>query len=235
VTSIDVSALAQPLDFAALLHPQAQPAATSGAPPPTGKATSQGAGHAGRAIVTRADKRRTAGLRKAAGILDCLPAVNEVLWGVLYGYFDLCHLLLALLHRIPGTCLHLRCATLSLSLRNAHELGALLDIGAVRRLDCLCSDFMAKQDKEIFTALLDTMHQRGQRVAAARSHCKLLLLEMDDGARWTLSGSANLRTSRNAEAFTLCHEAAPAAPVHDFYAQWFDEVSAAHAIAQAQP
>jgi hypothetical protein len=61
-----------------------------------------------------------------------------------------------------------------------------------------------------------------------------LLLEMDDGARWTLSGSANLRTSRNAEAFTLCHEAAPDAPVHDFYAKWHDEVSAAHQVFKGQ-
>ena len=136
-------------------------------------------------------------------MLAVLPEQGESLHGILYGYFDLCHLLVALLARLGTPRLHLRVATLSMSLRNAHELAALIDCGAVQRLDVLTSDFMAKYDKAIMGGLLEAMHERGQRVAAARSHCKLLLLDMQDGRRFTWEGSANLRTSRNAENFCL--------------------------------
>src|SRR5262249_5469072 len=117
----------------------------------------------------------------------------------------------------------------SLSLRNVHELAALLDCGAVKRLSVATSDFQRKHDPAIFAALLGALHQRGQRVAAARSHCKLLLLDMEDGRKHTLEGSANLRTSRNAEQFSLCQDAA----AHDFYAAWFDGVVTAHEVHQS--
>ena len=227
----DLFATIQPVDFAALLRPQPVPAreaATSA--PPAALALPQADTKAGRTIIARISKRRVAGLKKAADVLAVLPEVGEVLWGVLYGYFDLCHLLIALLSKLAAPCRHLRTATLSLSLRNVHELAALLDCGAVKRLDVLTSDFQRKHDTAIFAALLAALHQRGQRVAAARSHCKLLLLDMEDGQKWTLSGSPNLRTSRNAECFALCREAAKDAPVHDFHAAWFDEVVVAHEV-----
>jgi hypothetical protein len=226
----DLFASIAPVDFAALLRPQAVPAREAATPAPAGGARHQDDGRAGRTIVSRAGKRRLAGLRKAADVLAALPERGEVLWGILYGYFDLCHLLIALLDRLAVPCLHLRVATLSLSLRNVHELAALLDCGAVRRLSVVTSDFQRKHDTAIFAALLGALRQRGQRVAAARSHCKLLLLDMGDGQRWTLSGSPNLRTSRNAECFALCREGATDAPVHDFHAAWIDEVMVAHEV-----
>jgi len=220
----------QPIDFAALLRPPAQQAGTAGPP----AAAKPQVGMAGRTTLSRTSKRRLAGLKKAADLLAVLPGPEESLHAIRFGFFDLAHLLVALLAKLAVPCLHLRVATLSLSLRNVHELAALVDCGAVQRLSVLTSDFQRKHDKLIFAALLEAMHQRGQTVAAARSHCKLLLLDMADGRRWTLSGSANLRTSRNAEQFTLCQEAAPDAPAHDFFALWFDEVAHAHAIPQAQ-
>ena len=213
------------VDFAALLRPQtaeAQQAATS-TPPAEAKPQT---GNAGRTLIARTGKRRLAGLKKAADVLQVLPDKGEGLHGILFGFFDLAHLLVALLAKLAVPCRHLRVATLSLSLRNVHELAALIDCGAVKRLDVLTSDFQRKHDKAIFGALLEAMHKRGQRVAAARSHCKLLLLDMEDGRRFTWEGSANLRTSRNAENFCLSQDAA----VHDFYAAWFDEVAVAHEV-----
>src|SRR5262249_14204436 len=124
-----------PVDFAALLRPQTAPAqqAATSAPPAGGFAPADR--KAGRTVLRGARKRRLVGLKKAADVLDRLPAPGEVLWGILYGYFDLCHLLIALLARLGTPCLHLRVATLSLSLRNVHELAALLDCAAVKRLD----------------------------------------------------------------------------------------------------
>jgi hypothetical protein len=69
---------------------------------------------------------------------------------------------------------------------------------------------------------------RRQRVAAARSHCKLILCDMG-AAKWALRGSGNLRTSRNIEQFTLCQDSA-VTTVHDFYASKFDEVMSKHLV-----
>ena len=217
------------MDFATLLRPETAPAQQAGTSAASGGAKRPADPKAGRTVLSRAGKRRLVGLKKAADVLDRLPAPGEVLWGILYGYFDLCHLLIALLARLGTPCLHLRVATLSLSLRNVHELAALIDCAAVKRLDVLTSDFQRKHDTAIFAALLQALHQRGQRVAAARSHCKLPL-DMEDGQRWTLSGSPNLRTSRNAECFALCREAAGDAPVHDFHAAWLDETVTTHEV-----
>jgi hypothetical protein len=97
----------------------------------------------------------------------------------------------------------MRVGTLSLSSRNVAEMAALLDAGKVRRLDLLCSDFFRKHDKDIFAGLLNEFRARGQRVASARSHCKVVTLALEDGRRYALEGSANLRTNHNVEQFAL--------------------------------
>jgi hypothetical protein len=223
--AIDFAAI-KPVDFAVLIHPPAQEAATPTTPAEAPEPKPPADAKAGRTILTHTSVRRLVGLRKAADVLDSLPGPGESLHGVLYGFFNLCHLLIVLLDRLSVPCLHLRVATLSMCSRNVAELAALIDCGAVKRLDVLTSDFQRKHDKAIFAELLEAMHQRGQRVAAARSHCKLLLLDMEDGRKYALEGSPNLRTSRNAEQFCLTQDAL----VHDHYAVWFDEVVTAHEV-----
>jgi hypothetical protein len=190
------------------------------------EATATAPGRAGRTFLTRTQKRRMTNLRRAAEVIDHLPGPGESLHGVLKGFFDLMHLLIALLDKLAVPCEQLRIATLSVSPRNVSELAALLDTGKVKRIDVLTSDFQAKHDPEIMGELLAELGKRGQRVAAARSHCKIVLLALADGRRYVLEGSANLRTSRNQEQFALCQDGA----LHDFYAAWFDEMVTKHAL-----
>ena len=165
-------------------------------------------------------------LREAADALGHLPAEGETLHGLMTGTYDLMHLLVVLLGALGSPCLVMRVATLSLSARNVAEMAALLDAGAVRRLDLLVSDFARKHDKEIFASLLAEFSSRGQRVASARSHCKVVTLALEDGRRYALEGSANLRTNHNVEQFALSRGPQP----HGWYDAWLGAMVSKHEV-----
>jgi hypothetical protein len=162
-----------------------------------------------------------AGIKRAAEVLYQLPGPGESLHAILFGFFDLMNVVLAFLDRIGSVCTALRIATLSLSKRNATELAALLDAKAVLRLDVLTSDFQRKHDPEILAEVLDLLVvKRTARVAAARSHAKVITLALADGRRFVLEGSANLRTSRNQEQFCLSQDA----DLYAFFDSWLSEM-----------
>jgi hypothetical protein len=181
-----------------------------------------------RAFLARIHKRRFASLKAAADAVDVLPGEGESLHAVMTGLYDLMHLLIVLLQRFGAHCSTLRIATLSLSRRNVQEMTALLDSGNVGTLDLLASDFFRKHDDDIFAELCQEFHQRGQRVAAARSHCKVVTLALDDGRRYVLEGSANLRTNRNAEQFALARDPG----LHAFYDGWLDSMVTENEVRQ---
>ena len=177
-------------------------------------------------VRTRPGRRRMACLREAADALADLPAEGETLHGLMTGTYDLMHLLVVLLGALGSPCLLMRVATLSLSARNVAEMAALLDAGTVKRLDLLVSDFARKHDKEIFAGLLAEFSSRGQRVAAARSHCKVVTLALADGRRYALEGSANLRTNHNVEQFALTRGPQP----HAWYDAWLGAMVTKHEV-----
>jgi hypothetical protein len=213
------------IDFKAIDRPRFEVGATV-KPPQTDDGKGDHAQHkAGRSFLAATQRRRMAGIKRAAELLEHLPGDGETLHCVLLGYFDLASMLLAFLDRIGTTCDVLRIATLSASKRNVAELAALIDAGAVRRVDLLTSEFQRKYDPDIFEeAIAELAVKRGQRVAAARTHAKLITLAMADGRRYVFEGSANLRTSRNAEQVAL----SCGADLHRFYDAWIDEVMTAH-------
>jgi hypothetical protein len=165
-------------------------------------------------------------LREARDALPLIPAEGETLHGLMTGSYDLMHLLIVLLDKLGSRCNHMRIATLSLSSRNVTEMAALLDARKIGRLDILVSDFFRRHDKVIFTELLTEFAKRGQRVASARSHCKIVTLALKDGRRFTLEGSANLRTNSNIEQFCLTQSV----ELHDWYAVWLSEMVTANEV-----
>jgi hypothetical protein len=173
-----------------------------------------------RAFLARAHRRRFACLQAAAEALDVLPGEGESLHAVMSGYYDLMHLLIVLLGRFASPCVTMRIATLSLSARNVQEMVALFDMGKVKQLDVLTSDFFRRHDDDIFAELCQEFQARGQRVAAARSHCKVVTMLLEDGRGYALEGSANLRTNRNQEQFCLSRDP-------ELHA-WYDTMAGRH-------
>ena len=178
-------------------------------------------------FTTRTALRRKARLKEAKDALPLIPAEGETLHGLMTGTYDLMHLLIVLLDQL-GQTKRMQIATLSLSARNVTEMVALLDAGTVKAIDILVSDFFRRHDKQIFGELIAQFTERGQRVAAARTHCKIVTLEMVDGRKFVLEGSANLRTNSNIEQFALTNDA----ELHEWYATWIEEMVKKYEIGQ---
>ena len=178
-------------------------------------------------FVTRTALRRMARLKEAKDALPLIPAEGETLHGLMTGSYDLMHLLIVLLDKL-GPCQEMQIATLSLSARNVTEMSALLDSGKVRQLSILVSDFFRRHDKVIFIELVTAFSKRNQRVAAARSHCKIVTLALEDGRRFTLEGSANLRTNSNIEQFCLTQ----GVELYEWYSDWISEMVAQYEVQQ---
>lgn len=72
----------------------------------------------------------------------------------------------------------------------------------------------------------DQLHQqltaRKQPVVAVRSHAKVLLFAMSDGAHYVIESSANLRSCRNVEQFALTRDAG----LLQFHRAWMRELIA---------
>ena len=174
-------------------------------------------------IIGEATERRTAQLAEAAEILDVLPDEGETLHALMTGRYDLMHTVVALIGK-SGVCPEVRIATLSNNAKNLAERGALLDAGTVGRMTLLCSSFYRDHNKQLWRETLEQFRARGQRAAAARSHCKVVTLACTDGRRFSLEGSANLRTNSNREQFALTQDAT----IHDWHAAWIDELVSRH-------
>jgi hypothetical protein len=172
-----------------------------------------------RARAFKASLRRKAQLKRAAEVVPHLPGPGESLHTLLTGFFDFALVLTCVLRSRPVPCEHCRVATLSFGGRNVQEMAGWLDGGTVRRLTLLCSDFMEKASpKEYRGAVRELAEQRGQVVASARTHAKVVTLAFADGLRLVFEGSANLRTNHNVENLAVVNDPG----LHDWHAQWID-------------
>src|SRR5262249_4635712 len=105
--------------------------------------------------------------------------------------------------------------------RNAAELLGLLDARPALELTLLVSAFFRDHNKQLHEWFAGELgaHPRA-RIAAARSHCKVVCFDLgaDDGLEF--EGSANLRTNRNREQLTAIRDR----QLHDWHATWIDNL-----------
>jgi hypothetical protein len=173
--------------------------------------------------VARGLAHRAAMLHEARAVLTVLPAPGEALHALITGRYDLMHLLVCLLDRL-GLARGVRIATLSYNGRNLQEMLGILDAPDPPRLTLLCSAFFRDHNKELWEETLEAFRGRGQRCAAARTHAKVITLDLAAGIKLSLEGSANLRSNGNREQFVLVNDAG----LHDWHAAWIDDLVAQH-------
>lgn len=135
--------------------------------------------------------------------LDPLPALGESLHGVISGKYALFELIAALIEKTGQSIEDLTIATLSFSKANAGDLLGMLDAGQVKRVSMLISYYFKSTSRPIYDALIPQLRERGMKVLAMRTHCKILLMKMEGGACYVAESSANLRSSVNVEQFVL--------------------------------
>lgn len=176
-------------------------------------------------ISRRVTARRFATLQQhnaAVEQLAPLPGPGESLHGVISGSYSGWSLATACIELLrPATVDQMVVATLGFNRANCDSLLQLVDAGAVRSVLLLVSDYFRSSDRTIFADIRRDLEARGQRVAIARSHAKLILLATTDGRHITIETSANLRSSQNWEQFVINDDAELLA----FHRGWIELIS----------
>lgn len=172
----------------------------------------------GRRTETKQTKRAFAELNRrnrAAEQLQKLPGAQDAIHCILKGDFALWDFVPATLALIRRPIDFLTIVTLGFSKNNVDALGQLVDSRQVKRVEILCSHYFSAADSEIYQHMVALCAKHKFRIAAMRTHAKLLLLAIG-GQRITIESSANLRSCHNCEQATLF--GAPA--LYDFHREW---------------
>lgn len=160
----------------------------------------------------------------ASATLTRLPRDGESMHIVsrgLWPAFDLIPVAMRL--AAPATIDSLHIATLSLSRENVDQMLFLMDAGAIRFVCMIVSCYFRSTEQGIVDRIAREFEARKQRFAVRRCHAKIIGMEFTDGCCITSESSANLRSSRNIEQFTVTHSR----PLLEFHRGWMNEVAAA--------
>ncbi len=175
-----------------------------------------------RRMLRRQRQRSTRVLNKhraAVQTIEKLPAPDESLHCVLNGSFALADFIGAVLELSGRPLDHLAIVTLGFSKANVESLDQLITASQVKRLDILCSHYFAAADAQIFAQAAALCSKHGFRIAAMRTHAKILLLKT--GAHSiVVESSASLRSCHNVETATMFNDAG----LFDFHRAWIDEL-----------
>jgi hypothetical protein len=190
---------------------------------PSARAKSQSALLASdRRHVRRVERRRYVRMQqqgRAVEHIGALPCPGESIHGVMSGRYDLWQLVSALIE-LGGPINRLTVSTLGFSRRHSDELFAMLDAGTIAKVLFVVSHYFRSSDVGVFEHLHSGLTCRGQRVAVLRCHAKLLLAETAEGRNLVIETSGNMRSSQNAEQWTLCDDPELLA----FHQQWLTEL-----------
>ena len=174
---------------------------------------------------TRATARRMRQARLAAELLPGLPESGESIHAIMGGNYDLAQVIVATVKKHP--VVSLRVATLCVNRRTMAETIEQLTAGNIGTLTVLVSGFYERHNREEFDAIRDELlnDHPGSRIAAARSHCKVVCFEFrDQTTPLVFEGSANLRKNGDREQLTAIRSR----ELHDWHAAWIDELVSAH-------
>jgi hypothetical protein len=170
--------------------------------------------------TTKADHRYQRAARTAAELLPDLPEPGETIHTLMLGTFDLCQVITAVAARHPQLRA-LRIATLCYSKRNVAELCSLLECRPGLAFILLVSVFHREHNKALHEyAVGELTEYPNVKVAAARSHCKVVCFDLGPGDALVFEGSANLRTNKNREQLTVFRDF----ELHLWHAAWIDEL-----------
>lgn len=99
-------------------------------------------------------------------------------------------------------------STLSLSQENIDSLRTIMDLGFALELSLIVSHYFYSHERHGLVPYLYEELDRGNRFqfAVAGSHCKVICFETFDGLKFTVHGSANLRSSQNLEQLMITQD-----------------------------
>ena len=170
----------------------------------------------------REDARRAVEIAEARLIVQHLPAPGEAVHALMSGRFDLALVLAAVLEQEgPASA---RIATLSYNARSFRELLSLLDNKLLTSCTLLASTFFRAHNEALWEESKREFDERGQRVAVAYNHAKVIALDFGGTKKIVLEGSANLRSNRNVEQIAILADTG----LHDWHVKWIEDYVTRH-------
>lgn len=142
-------------------------------------------------IISKATVHRVAGVKEAKAVLAVLPKPGETLHAVATARMDITDVINELLNRL-GPIDRLTITTLGYNAKNLNMILDWLDAGQVKNLTLCTSVFHRAHKGALYAETLKEFGQRGQRVAACHSHCKVVSMFFKSGETLCIEGSANL-------------------------------------------
>lgn len=155
----------------------------------------------------------------AANHLERLPSEGETFHCVVKGNYPQWALVPAIIKLANAPIRRLYLVTLGFSKANAVELVELIDSGQIQNATALVSAYFKAQDSPIYDPIYTALTERNQRMLAMRTHAKIILA-LTDAHALSIEGSANLRSCRNIEQFTITNDRT----LFDFHAGWIDGI-----------
>jgi hypothetical protein len=175
-------------------------------------------------LTRRSDKRVMIDAlhrRNCVRDIEKLPEAGESFHIIARGNFPLWSIVPATLTlAAPATITRLSIATLGFSAGNVTDLLSLFDAGRIAVVDIVASVYFERQNPSEYRMMADGLSQHGQRIAALRSHAKIIVMELSDGQALAVESSANLRSCRNLEQITIVHDQ----ELCRFHAGWITSV-----------
>lgn len=158
-------------------------------------------------------------LENAARLIERIPKLGQTLHMICNWNFGSWDIVPAILKLTGSRIVRLDVATLGFNRANVAEMAALMESGKIAELWLLCSCFFRSTSSAEFDCLVDAMRGRNARYAAIRNHAKLLLIALENGERLTVETSANLRSCKNIEQYTITNDPA----LLEFHRAWIED------------
>ena len=163
--------------------------------------------------------------KNAAQALQELPEAGETWHYIMNGNFDSFDLIDCILYLAkPEKIKNLYLATLGFNATNTNRLMVMLEENTVGKCQMIVSCYYEsdKNEADVCYKLRTTLPKKGGWYIAARSHCKIIQAELEGGRHIVIESSANLRSCRNLEQFTISNDK----ELFNFHAKWMETVYA---------
>jgi hypothetical protein len=158
--------------------------------------------------------------KKTASKIEITPGMSY--FGIIDGSFIFGDLIEALLvgKRIRARRLDIQ--TLSLSQENVDSLATLLIKGYVKELNLIISDYFFAHERKVLIPYIYEHLDIADRfqLAVCGLHTKIITMELTEGIKLVIHGSANLRSSGNIEQIAI----QDSAEIYDFIIEMNDKI-----------
>ena len=125
---------------------------------------------------------------------------GDRIFSIISGKFVFGDILECLVYSTKKRFKNITASTLSMSLENVFSFENVIKCDRVDNFDLIVSDFFYAHNRDVIKKIYETLDYENKfQLAVCGTHTKIILIEMEDGQKIVIHGSANLRSSSSIE------------------------------------